>query len=45
MALLRSLALNLLKQADFGKRVSIIGKRKMAGWNHDYLLRILSGKI
>jgi predicted transposase YbfD/YdcC len=45
MALLRSLALNLLKQADFGKRVSIVGKRKMAGWNHDYLLRILSGKI
>jgi predicted transposase YbfD/YdcC len=45
MALLRSLALNLLKQADFGKRVSIVGKRKMAGWNHEYLLRILSGKV
>jgi hypothetical protein len=35
----------LLKQEDSGKPLSIRRKRKIASWNPDYLLRILSGKI
>lgn len=45
MAILRSLALSLLKQEDSGKPRSIRRKRKIASWDPDYLLRILSGKI
>jgi len=40
MAVLRHIALNLLKQATSSK-VGIAAKRKMAGWNNDYLLKIL----
>ena len=41
-AVLRHIALNLLKQDTSLKR-SIKGKRLFAGWNQDYLLKVLSG--
>ena len=42
---LRRMALNLLKDkgAKFAKRVSIRGRRKMAGWDHDFLLKLVTG--
>ena len=40
MAVLRHMATNLLKQ-DTSVEVGIAAKRKMAGWDNDYLLRIL----
>jgi predicted transposase YbfD/YdcC len=40
--LVRKIALNLLKQETTCKR-GIAAKRKLAGWDHDYLLKILSG--
>jgi len=40
MALLRHLALNLLKQ-DTSVKVGIAAKRKMAGWDNDYLLSVV----
>lgn len=40
LAALRRLALNLLKRETTKKR-GIRGKQKNAGWNHDYLLRLL----
>lgn len=40
MAVLRHLALNLLKR-DTSVKVGIAAKRKMAGWDNDYLLRVL----
>jgi predicted transposase YbfD/YdcC len=40
MAVLRHMALNLLKQAT-SVRVGIAAKRKMAGWDNDYLLNVL----
>ncbi len=41
-AVLRHIALNLLRQQPF-KRASIKGRRKMAGWDHAFLLRVLHG--
>jgi predicted transposase YbfD/YdcC len=40
MAILRHLALNLLKQ-DTTVKVGIAAKRKMAGWDNAYLLKVL----
>lgn len=39
---LRRIALNLLRRETTKKR-GIKGKRLLAGWNHDYLLKLLSG--
>jgi predicted transposase YbfD/YdcC len=44
MATLRHIALNLLKQENSGKKKSIHTKRLLAGWEHDYLLQIITGK-
>jgi predicted transposase YbfD/YdcC len=41
LALIRKLALNLLRQAPSVKG-GIAAKQKRAGWDHDYLLKILS---
>jgi predicted transposase YbfD/YdcC len=41
-AIVRQIALNLLRQ-DTTTKVGLKTKRKMCGWDHDYLLRILSG--
>lgn len=41
-AVLRHIALNLLRQQTV-KRTSIKGKRKMAGWDNAFLLRVLLG--
>ena len=41
LALIRKLALNLLRQ-ERSVQVGIAAKQKRAGWDHDYLLKILS---
>ncbi len=41
-ALVRKLALNLIRM-ERGIKVGIRCKRKMCGWDHDYLLQILKG--
>ena len=41
VAILRRIALNLLKQ-DTGVKIGIKGKRKAAGWDEAYLLRLLA---
>ena len=41
LAVIRHLALNLLKQERSAK-VGIKAKRKKAGWDFDYLLKVLS---
>jgi predicted transposase YbfD/YdcC len=41
-AVLRHIALNLLRREDTAK-ISIRAKRKKAGWDNDYLLKVLTG--
>lgn len=42
MAMMRHVALNLLKTATTSqKRVSIQSRRKLAGWNHEFLAHVL----
>lgn len=41
-ALLRKLALTLLKNEPTEAKKSIARKRKRAGWDHDYLFLVLS---
>ena len=41
LAVVRRLALNLLKR-ERSARVGVKAKRKKAGWDYDYLLRVLS---
>ena len=41
LALMRKLALNVLRRAHSGKG-GIAAAQKRAGWGHDYLLKILS---
>lgn len=40
MAVMRHIALNLLKN-EHSSKVGIAAKRKIAGWNNDYLLKVL----
>ena len=43
-ATLRHFAVNLLK-LDKTKKLGVANKRKVAGWNRDYLLHVLSGAL
>lgn len=42
-ALLRKIALNLLK-AETSAKIGVKEKRLKAGWDHQYLIRVLFGK-
>ena len=44
-ALVARMALMMLKREKSKPRLSIASKRKLAGWDHDYLLRVLSTGI
>ena len=44
MALLRKIALNLVR-SDKSSRASLKGRRKMAGWDDDYMLQIITQKF
>jgi predicted transposase YbfD/YdcC len=41
LGLVRRIALSLLKQAPTAKKVGVACKRKTAGWNDDFLVRVL----
>ena len=41
MSMMRRLALSLMKQ-DTKTKAGIVGRRKKAGWDHDYLLALLT---
>ena len=43
-AMLRKIALNLLKTEKSAK-IGVKEKRLNAGWDHDYLIRVLFGRI
>jgi predicted transposase YbfD/YdcC len=45
MSRLRRIALNLLKEkgSRYSKRPSIRGRRKIAGWDHQFLLNLIAG--
>jgi hypothetical protein len=43
-ATLRRMALSLLKQAK-SRRTSIKSRRKICGWDHDFLLHVLTGGV
>jgi predicted transposase YbfD/YdcC len=45
LALVNRMALMMLKRAPSRRKISIVGKRKLAGWNRDYLLSVLSAGI
>ena len=42
LALLRKLALALLKREQSDPRLSIKMKRRLVGWNNDYLFKVLA---
>ncbi len=44
LGLFRRIALPLLEQAEDGKKTSLAGKRKMAGWNDQFLQKVLVGR-
>ena len=43
-AVLRHIALNLLRRETTSKG-SLKGRRKKAGWDNDYLLKVLTGQM
>lgn len=44
-AVVRHIALNLLKQCPTEKKMSVHGKRLLAGWDREFLLKTLIGKV
>jgi predicted transposase YbfD/YdcC len=44
LGLVRRIALSLLKQAPTAKKIGVACKRKTAGWNDDFLVRVLLGR-